>query len=112
LFEATTLGADLQKAYEKHRREKDTSDEARRASRVFSTYSEDEMQAILRRLQDCRDRFVTEGSGEARSRCICSVFKDVSDGNGGELPHIDDSQRMFRQLRCAKNHLSQIVPSS
>jgi hypothetical protein len=102
LFEATTLGADLRKAYEKHRKEKSTIEEARRCSRVFSTYSEEELQAVLKRLEGCRDRFVSEGSGTARRQCQCSVFKDVIDGNGGDLPEIDDWRRIFRQLRCSE----------
>ena len=104
LFEATTLGVDLQRAYQQHRVEKDTIAEAERVSRVFSTFSEDEVEAILKRLQACRDRFITEGSGQARQQCLCSVFSDVIDGNGGTLPHIDDWENIFRQLSCSKKH--------
>jgi hypothetical protein len=102
LFEATVLGADLRKAYERHRQEKDTIAEAERVSQTFSTYSEEEVQAILNRLKDCRDRFVKEGSGPARQRCLCNVFKDVVDGNGGKLPRIDDWERFYRELNCSK----------
>lgn len=103
LFDATTLGADVYEAYEKHVHEKDTIAEANRVSRVFSTYSDGELEAILKRLQDCRDRFISEGSGENRRRCQCSVFKDVIDGNGGKLPAIDDWENIFLQLRCSQN---------
>ena len=104
LFDATTLGVDLQKAYQQHRAEKDTIAEAERVSQVFSTFSEDEVKAILQRLQACRDRFITEGSGMARRTCLCSVFRDVINGNGGTLPHIDDWENIFRQLKCSKEH--------
>ncbi len=75
--------------------------EAERVSQVFSTYSEPEVQAILERLKACRDRFITEGSGTGRKKCLCSVFKDVIDGNGGKLPHIDDWENIYNQLNCA-----------
>ncbi len=102
LFEATTLCVDLQRAYQQHRAEKATIAEAERVSRVFSTFSEGEVDAILKRLQSCRDRFITEGSGAARRKCLCSVFQDVIDGNGGTLPHIDDWESIVRQLSCPK----------
>ena len=102
LFEAIVLGADLRKSYEQHRQEKDTIAEADRVSHVFSTYSEDEVRAILKRLEDCRDRFIKEGSGPARQRCLCNVFKDVIAGNGGRLPQIDDWERFYRELNCSK----------
>jgi hypothetical protein len=104
LFEATTLGVDLQRAYQQHHEERATIDEAQRVSVAFSTFSEDEVEAILKRLKACRDRFITEGSGQARRQCLCSVFKDVIDGNGGTLPHIDDWENIFRQLSCSKGH--------
>jgi hypothetical protein len=100
LFEAITLGADIQQQYEKHRTERDTIAEAERVSLAFSTYSEKEVQAILDRLKACRDRFITEGSGAGRRKCLCSVFKDVIDGNGGKLPHIDDWENIYGQLNC------------
>jgi len=100
LFEATTLGADLYTAYDQHRRERDTIAEARRVSATDSTYSPEEVDAILRRLQACRDRFVTEGSGPARRNCLCSVFRDAMEGNGGQMPPIDNWRGMFDQLNC------------
>ena len=101
LFEGITLGADVGKAYQRHREEKDTIAEAQRVSQVFaSTYSEDEVQAILARLKACRDRFIKEGSGAARQKCLCNVFKDVVEGNGGTLPRIDDWERFYRELNC------------
>ncbi len=47
LFEAITLGSDVQKQYEKHRDEKDTIAEAQRVSGVFSAYSNQEVRAIF-----------------------------------------------------------------
>jgi hypothetical protein len=100
LFEAITLGADIRKQYQKHRDEPDTITEARRVSEVFSTYSEAEVAAIAERLKACANRFIAEGSGPARLRCLCNVFKDVIDGNGGRLPRIDDWENIYRQLNC------------
>lgn len=102
LFEATTLGADLHKAYEQHKREQTTIAEAQRVSSVFSTYSEAEVDALLKLLKGCRDRFISQGSGVARTRCICSVLREAMEGNGGKLPVIDDWQNIYRQLNCAR----------
>ena len=102
LFEGITLGADVREQYLKHKTERDTITEAERVSQVFSTYSEEEVQAILDRLKACRDRFVKEGSGAARKRCLCNVFKDVMEGNGGRLPRIDDWVNIHRQLNCPR----------
>lgn len=102
LFEATTLGVDLRNAYEQHRQEKDTISEAKRVSETVSTYSEEEVEALLNRLKQCRDRFIQEGSGPSRAKCLCSVFADAMAGNGGQLPDIDDWQKFYRQLNCPK----------
>ncbi|SRR6266550_387333 len=102
LFEATVLGADLRKAYEQHRQEKATIGEAKRVSHTFSTYSEEEVEALLNRLKQCRDRFIQEGSGPNRAKCLCSVFADAMVGNGGKLPLIDDWGRFYKQLNCSK----------
>lgn len=102
LFEAITLGADVREQVRKHRTEKDTIAEAQRVSASFSTYSEEEVQAILERLKACQERFIKEGSGPARQRCLCQVFKDVIDGNGGRLPRIDDWENIHRQLNCPR----------
>lgn len=102
LFEAVTLGADVRQQYLKHREEKATIAEAQRASRVISTYSEMELEAILDRLKACMVRFAQEGSGVARRRCLCNVFRDVIDGNGGTLPHVDDWENIYAQLNCPR----------
>lgn len=100
LFEGITLGADVREQYRKHRAEKATIAEARRASQHVSTYSQEELEAILARLQACMDRFIQEGSGAARRRCLCNVFRDAIEGNGGTLPRIDNWQHMYKQLNC------------
>ena len=100
LFEGVTLGADVLKQYRKHRNERDTIAEAERVSQVYSTYSEEEVQAILDRLKACQDRFIQEGGGSARKRCLCNVFKDVIEGNGGKLPQIDNWENIYSQLNC------------
>lgn len=102
LVEGVTLGVDVRNAYRHHREEKDTIAEAQRVSKVYSTYSDGEVQAILDRLERCRDRFMSEGSGPARRKCLCSVFNDVIEGNGGILPHIDDWERFYQQLNCSR----------
>jgi hypothetical protein len=102
LVDATTLRADLQKAYEQHRQEKDTIAEARRVSQTFSTYSEEEVEALLKLLKACRDRFIAQGGGAERARCICSVLNEAMEGNGGKLPRIDDWERYYRELKCSR----------
>ncbi|MGH9521054.1 MAG: hypothetical protein ACRD3E_00830 [Terriglobales bacterium] len=102
VFDTIKSGIDFGTAYEKHRNESDTRNEAQRVSVAFSTYSDDEVNAILARLQDCRARFITEGSGPQRQRCFCSVFLDVAEGNGGVMPEIDDWRNMFDQFGCSR----------
>lgn len=101
LFEATKATIDLRSTYEKYRLDSDTIRESQRVSLSFSTYSEAEVEEILRRLEGCRDRFISQGDGADRARCICSIFRHVMDGNGGVLPVIDDWGNIFRQLKCS-----------
>lgn len=100
LFDAIKFGEDVLGSYQKHRREKETIQESQRVSAAFSTYLEKEVKDILSRLEGCRDRFITQGSGANRARCICSVLNEVMKGNGGRLPLIDDWENIYRQLRC------------
>lgn len=100
LFDAIRLGADVREQYQKHRSERDTIAEAHRVSQTFSTFSDEEVQAILERLKACRDRFIKEGSGAARKQCLCSVFEDAIQANGGRLPRIDDWKNIYIQLNC------------
>jgi hypothetical protein len=101
LFDAVKSGADVIESYRKHRAEKETIQESQRVSATFSTYSEGELKAILARLEQCRDRFIKQGGGTDRARCVCSVLDEVKNGNGGQLPRIDDWENMYRQLGCA-----------
>jgi hypothetical protein len=102
IFDAATLSADIREVYQKHRGEQATQREAQRASETYSTFSEEEVEAISTRLKACRDRFIAEGSGAQRARCMCSVFDDLMEGNGGVLPPIDDWERIYRQLCLGK----------
>lgn len=67
--------------------------------KALSTYSPAEVGAIVDRINACRDRFIEEGVGEKRKRCLCSVFRDVKDGNGGTLPD-PEWQRAYELLGC------------
>lgn len=99
-FEWARSAVEFARTYSHYREDRETLAESRRVSRVFSTYSEDEIRAAAARLRDCYERFVREGSGPQRVRCICSVLDDFRVGNGGELPLIDDWEGIYRQLRC------------
>ena len=69
---------------------------------ALMTYTENEVKEIEDRIEGCRDRFIKEGSGERRARCLCSVLTDVKDGNGGDMPDIDSWEEIYDQLKCAK----------
>jgi hypothetical protein len=97
VFESIKSGIDFLSALKKYREDPATIQESQRVSKVFSTFSESEVAAITKRLDECRKRFTAEGSGKQRNTCFCSVFSDVRDANGG-IPPIDDWQGMFRQL--------------
>ena len=101
VFESVKSGIDFLTALRKYRQDRATISESQRASTVFSTYSDAEISSITKRLSECRTRFAAEGDGKKRAECFCSVFRDVANGNGGEIPLIDDWQNMFRQL-CAR----------
>lgn len=49
----------------------------------FSTYRDEEMKELEKRLINCSKRFVAEGNGNARRACLCSVLTDIYDGNNG-----------------------------
>jgi hypothetical protein len=102
LYDLSQGAVDYWKSYTRHRRERATVLESRRISEAFSTYSDDEVRELIRKIEGCRDRFIKQGSGRDRARCICSIFNEIADGNGGILPAIDDWQRMYDQLRCGE----------
>jgi len=102
LFEATKAAIDLRTTYENHRRDHATIEESKRVAAAFTTYTEEEVQSLLRRLEGCRKRFISEGGGKERAQCICSVLREAAIGNGGTLPDIDDWQSIFDQLHCTR----------
>jgi hypothetical protein len=104
LFEAGALSADLTKLYLKYRNDPATVKEAQRVSVAFSTFSDAEVESLLSRLKGCRDRFIAQGGGSERARCICSVLHEAAEANGGALPAIDDWENIYRQLRCGNSH--------
>ena len=106
LFELTKSSVDLldlERTHQKYRRDPETIREARRASVQFQTFSEAEVESLLDRIQGCRDRFISQGGGADRARCICSVLNEARAGNGGELPLIHDWRKIYDQLACASH---------
>lgn len=103
LFDAVKSGEDVIASYRRHRQEQATIQESKRVSAKLSSYSQREVEAILSRLEECRDRFIKQGGGAARSRCVCSVLNEVKAGNGGQLPAIDDWENIYRQLGCGNS---------
>jgi len=75
-------------------------EEAEALRLALMTYSDDEVEEIEDRINGCRERFIKEGSGEKRARCLCSVLTDVKDGNGGDIPDIDSWEEIYVQLQC------------
>jgi hypothetical protein len=102
LYDLVRSGADYTKSLNSHRNERATIREAERASNTLSTYSEKEVQEIIKKIEGCRDRFISQGSGRDRTRCLCSIFEELMAGNGGTLPQIDAWHEMYSQLRCGK----------
>jgi hypothetical protein len=91
---------DYVQSFQKHLREEDTIAEARRVAATFSTYSDDEIRALIKQIDGCRTRFIAQGGGEDRVRCFCSILNEMKEGNGGILPFIDDWKRMHEQFNC------------
>jgi hypothetical protein len=100
LYDLASGVPDYVASYLRHKQDQATISESKRASEIFSTYSDAELEAIISRIQGCRDRFIEQGSGRDRSHCLCSIFKEIMDGNGGRMPRIDAWERMYEQLRC------------
>jgi hypothetical protein len=92
------VGRDTYAAFFARRRAApDYVDRGRVLQGVYSTYSDGEVEAIRQRIERYRDRFIEEGSGEARRKCLCSVLRDVKAGNGGSIP-IPEWDKIFDQL--------------
>jgi hypothetical protein len=100
LFDLATGVEGYWESHRRHLAEPDTISESQRVSGVFSTFSDAEIRELIRKIEGCRDRFILQGSGHDRARCLCSIFNEIQDGNGGSLPLIDDWQRMYQQLNC------------
>ena len=100
LYDLVKSGADYTKSLMTHRQEPDTIREAQRVSAAFSTYSDREVEEIIKKIEGCRDRFISQGGGKDRARCLCSIFNEIKDGNGGTLPDIDAWRDMYAQLNC------------
>src|SRR6266852_4034942 len=100
LFEATKASIDLFATYQKYKSDPETIQESTRVSVMFSTYSEEEVNALASRLDGCRNRFIAQGGGSDRAQCICSVLNEAKAGNGGDLPLIDDWANIYNQLHC------------
>lgn len=88
--------------YNRRRTSPEINSQAEVLERTFQTYSEDEIETIIRRIENCRDRFIQEGSGRQRAICLCSVLLDVKEGNGGEIP-IKEWKDLYEQL-CNKRN--------
>lgn len=101
-FDFATSGLDFVASIRRHRNEGDTIAESNRISAAFSTYTDGEVRAASQRLRGCYERFIEQGGGGDRKRCICSVLREIAEGNGGQLPLIDDWARIFAQLNCAR----------
>ena len=93
------LGISFGEAYERRQQDPELGVKARVLAAAFSTFSDEEMEAIADRIRSCRDQFVSEGSGSKRVRCLCSVLSDVKVGNGGTIP-VDDWADIYEQLNC------------
>jgi hypothetical protein len=78
----------------------ETTAQAAILSEIFSTYSDEELDAIRERIEGCRRRFIEEGAGDRRARCLCSVLTDVRDGNGGVIP-VNDWSDIYKRLGCS-----------
>ena len=100
LFDASKSAIDLVSTFNKYQRDAKTIAEAQEARRV-STFSDEEVGSLAERIQNCRNVFTMEGTGEARVRCLCSVLNQAKDGNGGELPDISNWREIYTALKCA-----------
>jgi hypothetical protein len=102
MIDVIQLGRDsFQDYFARRKAAPDAREKGAALERALSTYSPGEIDAIVDRITACRNRFIDEGIGEKRKRCLCSVFRDVKDGNGGTLPD-PEWQRAYDLLGCAE----------
>ena len=101
MVDVLRLGKETYEEYFRQReRDPSLAEKVKVLSLTFSTYSSEELDAIKERIENCRRRFIEEGAGDARRRCLCSVLRDVRDGNGGTIPE-PEWESAFEQLKCA-----------
>lgn len=100
MIDVVQLGRDTFQNYYRDR-QKDPALEKKAAglAAALSAYSDEETAAVLARIDGCRLRFIEEGAGEARRRCMCRVLRDVRDGGGGVL-FDPEWEKAYLQLRC------------
>ena len=101
LFDLLSGAPDYYASLKRHREENETIKAAHLASERYSTFSDRELKELIEKIEACRDRFILQGSGKDRARCLCSIFNEIMDANGGELPNVDAWRQMYAQLRCA-----------
>ncbi len=99
IYDIIRLGAEHGPALARRLSSADTRRDADQLAVKFSTYSDEELNELLRRIEQCRRRFMAEGSGSDRARCLCHVLRDIRDGNGGTMP-LQDWDDMYHRLRC------------
>src|SRR5262245_3392830 len=92
LYDLFKFASDYSTSYLKYRSNLGTYAEARRVSLIFST-NRGEIEALIRDIEECRDRFMSQGSATDRAQCLCGIFNRLKAGNGGVLPLIDNWQR-------------------
>lgn len=100
LFDVGKGAVDLTQSIERYRSDQVTILEAQRVS-GFSTYSDEEVEELLHRIRGCVKKFIAQGDGADRVRCMCSVLNEAKAGNGGTLPQFDDWLNIYEQLNCA-----------
>jgi hypothetical protein len=91
---------DYYRSFRRYLADRGLIQEAERLSLEYSTYSDAEVRELIKRIDACRERFIEQVGGEERSRCLCSVLKQIKDGNGGTFPS-PEWQKMWDQLGCA-----------
>lgn len=100
MADVITLGKETFQDYLNKRKQDSTLRSKENALRTaFSTYSDKEVEAIQKRIENCRQRFIEEGAGTARKNCLCSVLTDVRNGNGGRI-NDPEWENIYNTLNC------------
>jgi hypothetical protein len=100
VFESTKAEIDFAATLLKYRLDDAIKQEGKRLSFDVEIYEDEELRDITQRVQECYRANRAAGEGAKRAKCLCGVFKSVSDRNGGHLPKIGDWQDYYRQLGC------------